>query len=77
MVILGFLRSCMPFLAVGPIPSATQTRRRKQTLEDDDDVMEDHAGEEEGNLDELQNTGTRERGTILITLRNVAPYTQW
>jgi 25S rRNA (uracil2634-N3)-methyltransferase len=70
MIILGFLRSCTPFLAVGPIPSVTQTLKRKQTSEDDDDAMEDHE-EKDGNL------GTSERGTVLITLRNVVPYTQW
>jgi len=78
MIILGFLRSCTPFLTVGPIPSATQTRKRKHTSEDDDDPMEDHADEEgDGNLGELRNKGTGERGTVLVTLRNVAPYTQW
>jgi hypothetical protein len=41
--------------------------------------MEDDAADEEGDggLDQSQNTSAGKRGTVLVTLRNVAPYTQW
>jgi 25S rRNA (uracil2634-N3)-methyltransferase len=79
MLILGFLRSCAPFLAAGPIPPFTHTRRRQQIPEGYDEVMEDDADIEDsdGGLVQLENASTGERGTVLVTLRNVAPYTQW
>jgi 25S rRNA (uracil2634-N3)-methyltransferase len=76
MLILGFLRSAAPFLAVGPLQSFTPTHKRKQI--DDDDTMENGEDEvDEGNPDQLQNNNTSRRGTVLLTLRNVVPYTQW
>ena len=79
MLILGFFRSCAPFLAVGPIPPFTHTRRRQPIAEDDDEVMKDDADIEnsDGGLVLLENTSNGERGTVLVTLRKVAPYTQW
>ena len=74
-LILGFLRSIKPFLATGSIPQFNTTRKRKLNIDDDDeeDGMTEGLDHGSGN----GNGGERRRGTILITLRNVAPYTQW
>ena len=65
----------------GPVPSFIgPSKRKKKTLDDDDDDQDD--------VQEFSNTAddgqlllpldaTRTRGTVLITLRNVVPYTQW
>ncbi|KAI0050617.1 hypothetical protein FA95DRAFT_1676641 [Auriscalpium vulgare] len=68
-LILGFLRSAERFLAVGPVPQV-HARRRKKPSEDDDEDREMSETEQDGG-------DTRSRGTILITLRNVPPYTEW
>jgi len=79
MLILGFLCSSAPFLAVGPIPSFSTTRKKKQKSEDDDDVLDDADEDDDddgfGQLPRNINTG--KRGTLLVTLRNVVPYTKW
>lgn len=74
-LILGFLRSVKPFLATGSIPQLNTARKRKPNPDDDDEEEEEEMREGSG----LGGTGSKEsrRGTILITLRNVAPYTQW
>ena len=74
MLILGFLRSSAPFLAVGPIPPVTARSKRKQQSEDDNDADE----VDDDGLGQLPiNSNTGKRGTLLITLRNVVPYTKW
>lgn len=85
MLLLGFLRSSANFLAVGSIPSFSGARKRKRTLEDDDEAEDGKEADEEGHLEEeghldgelAPSESSGKRGTILITLRNVAPYTQW
>lgn len=67
-MLLGFLGSAAPFLTKGPIPVVNKARKRKR--DPDDDGPEDEA-EDPADMDR------RNRGTILITLRNVAPYTLW
>jgi 25S rRNA (uracil2634-N3)-methyltransferase len=57
------------------MPSFAPTCKRKRIPEEDDEVMEDEA--DEGGLDQSENTNTGQRGTVLVTLRNVAPYTEW
>lgn len=68
-LLLGFLRSAAHLLKRGPVPSLTL--RKKKRSEDSD--------QEDGNsADEAESSGPAEtRGTILVTLRNVAPYTLW
>lgn len=77
LLILGFLRSASNFLIEGPIPSVQQRHKRKRKPgedDDDDDALDNGAaGEKKPSLD----TETRSRGTVLITLRNVPPYTLW
>ena len=53
------------------------SRKRKKKVSSDD---EDEGGEdrdESDNEDTAAREVTRTRGTILITLRNVPPYTKW
>lgn len=73
----------------GPIPKVHTKRKRKKTDDDmdsDNEVAESDHDELEGDYvsdeemgamskDVPTNNGTR--GTVLITLRNVAPYTEW
>jgi len=70
-LILGFLRSAAKFLVRGPMPQLEASRKRKRPSEDDDDQWTDDEN------DEVVGAGERARGTILITLRNVPPYTEW
>jgi 25S rRNA (uracil2634-N3)-methyltransferase len=83
MLILGFLRSAANLLILGPVPSSTSTKKKKKTNDDDDDddVIVDEGApadphEENGFIIPKDRTD-RTRGTILITLRNVPPYTLW
>lgn len=70
MLILGFLRSVAPFLATGPIPIIQKPRKKKGSDEED-------SGDDD-KTDALDNDASRKaRGTVLITLRNVVPYTLW
>jgi len=81
MLILGFLRSAANLLTLGPVPSFTPSRKKKKSNGDDDDddiadagvPTEIHEGDAFITPDETIQT----RGTILITLRNVPPYTLW
>ena len=71
-MILDFLRSAPNILVDGPPPQAYRSRKRKRPQEEDDEE------EEGGSMDEVsQGDSTGSRGTILITLRNVLPYTTW
>lgn len=65
-------------LQLGSTPSFTTTRRQSAGSDDEneDDAAPD-IGSEDGDdvLSQTSSMGTR--GTILITLRNVSPYTEW
>lgn len=84
MLVLGFLRSAAKLLVLGPIPSFTTSKKKKKLSEDDDEDEEMPPPEEtmhaEGD-DEYEffvpDVTVPSRGTILITLRNVSPYTLW
>ncbi|KAG6813234.1 hypothetical protein H0H92_012871 [Tricholoma furcatifolium] len=81
-LILGFLRSASKILALGPVPSIMTPRKRKKAEDDED---EEEPSEtmilESEDKEELEFTIPKEivktRGTVLITLRNVVPYTLW
>ncbi len=64
-LILGFLRSAAKFLVRGPMPQLQPSRKRKRSSSDDDDD------------DQTAQTAGPARGTLLITLRNVSPYSEW
>jgi 25S rRNA (uracil2634-N3)-methyltransferase len=68
-LILGFLRSAARYLVRGPTPQLQPSRKRNRHSSDDDDECTD--GDNDQAID------GRARGTILITLRNVPPYTEW
>jgi 25S rRNA (uracil2634-N3)-methyltransferase len=68
-MILGFLRSVADFLIKGPVPSI-HSAKRKQTSGDGDDEEDE---EEAASASEVASS----RGTVIITLRNVPPYTTW
>lgn len=69
---LGFLKSVQDVLKIGSVPPVHIKRKQKEQDPDSDD---------EGDVDmadELQDGSPRgRRGTVLVTLRNVAPYTAW
>lgn len=73
-LILDFLRSAAKMLKTGPIPIMMKPKK-KITEDDDNDDMEAPDPEE---LSSPENaTVAVARGTVLITLRNVEPYTLW
>ncbi|TFK70440.1 hypothetical protein BDN72DRAFT_896446 [Pluteus cervinus] len=89
-LLLGFLRSAAKLLVEGPVP--TLVGKGKQKATDDDESGDEHgkskastsmAVEEDPEDQKFVQTFTspeetvRTRGTILITLRNVPPYTLW
>ncbi|KAF5332632.1 hypothetical protein D9611_005137 [Ephemerocybe angulata] len=77
LLLLNFLSSASSMLTQGPIPTAFKSRKRKKSEDDDDD----DESEDEGPMDEdgvnITVNAPASRGTVLITLRNVVPYTQW
>lgn len=86
-MLVGFLRSASSLLALGPVPAIAASRKKKKHDNDDDD-SEPEAERQDDSLvlvdddDEYQfftpqEERKRSRGTILITLRNVPPYTAW
>ncbi|KAG7452103.1 uncharacterized protein BT62DRAFT_999865 [Guyanagaster necrorhizus] len=68
-LIINFLRAAASLLKTGPILSVTGSKKRKRA----NDEKEEEAEE----TDEEKSAKTGARGTILITLRNVPPYTLW
>ncbi|KAJ3571612.1 hypothetical protein NP233_g3638 [Leucocoprinus birnbaumii] len=71
-LILDFLRSASKFLKSGPVPLVHKPKRKKATEVDEDEMDPD--SDEPSNR---ASTPVAARGTILITLRNVPPYTLW
>lgn len=81
-LILDFLRSAPHCLVQGPIPLVHRKRRRKsqdddEDEDDEDDVVMDNISDSDGEPSVQSATTTIGRGTVLITLRNVPPYTAW
>ena len=77
LLVLDFLRSAAHILKRGHIPSIS-TLRKKKKLDDDDDDDGKGIGTTSTDLeDSLADESITTRGTVLITLRNVVPYTQW
>ena len=71
LLILGFLRSVSGFLVRGSAPTLGSLKKKGKAREeeDDTDVNPDQEAESSGN------TGSS-RGSVIITLRNVPPYTE-
>ncbi|KAJ7755012.1 hypothetical protein DFH07DRAFT_886135 [Mycena maculata] len=74
LLILGFLGSAADFLVNGPVPEIFSSKKRKRP--DDDDGPDEEDLDTDMEDDNIAQPVTY-RGTILITLRNVVPYTQW
>jgi 25S rRNA (uracil2634-N3)-methyltransferase len=75
LLILDFLRSAANVLKRGHVPSFSTSRKKKP---DDDDSEDEEKDIATGGTDlEDSDESTTTRGTVLITLRNVDPYTQW
>ena len=83
MLLLGFLRSVAPLLKKGPMPVVMKARKSRGDDSDDEgepiavpttDAMQEDEADVAGNLTEPH---SQARGTVLITLRNVRPYTEW
>ena len=73
-LILGFLRAAGKLLRPGPVPQVHTARKKRKTDEDEED--EGFASEDE-DMEGDSSDPSAARGTVLITLRNVAPYTLW
>ncbi len=78
LLVLAFLRSAAGVLTTGPIPTVFKPRKKKKSDDNDEDedndgVQQELEGEDERSLNTIEKT----RGSILITLRNVPPYTLW
>jgi len=73
LLILDFLRSAANVLKRGRVPSFCNSRKKKELEDDDSEEKETRNDLEDSGVDESITT----RGTVLITLRNVVPYTQW
>jgi 25S rRNA (uracil2634-N3)-methyltransferase len=74
LLILGFLRAAKAVLKQGPIPEVHRPRRKKKPNESDDEDEMDGVSDME---EEQPSQPISARGTVLITLRNVPPYTLW
>ncbi|KAF9469611.1 hypothetical protein BDZ94DRAFT_1151295 [Collybia nuda] len=84
-LILGFLRSAAKMLTLGPVPSFTVPKKKKKSSEEDEDEDEETpTPDDTGNVEDkneyeffVPDNSVPSRGTILITIRNVTPYTLW
>lgn len=76
LLILDFLRSAANVLKRGHIPSFSTSRKKKKP-DVDDDSEDDEKEIAAGGTDLEDDESITTRGTVLITLRNVVPYTQW
>ena len=79
LLILDFLRSAANVLKRGHVPSfCTSNEKKKSDVNND---SEDEGKETATGSTDLEDSVVDEsittRGTVLITLRNVVPYTQW
>ncbi|KAI8981162.1 hypothetical protein BD414DRAFT_491849 [Trametes punicea] len=72
-LLLGFLQSAAPLLASGTVPAVHKARKRKKNPDDDSSDHDD----EDYDHPEGPDASRKTRGTVLITLRNVPPYTLW
>lgn len=88
-LLLGFLRSAAPLLATGSIPKLNgfSKKKRRNLDNDEDDEIENNgdnndrmltSDDDDKGFDQIASDDRAQaRGTILITLRNVTPYTEW
>jgi 25S rRNA (uracil2634-N3)-methyltransferase len=77
LLLLGFLQSAAKVLRIGPIPSVTGSARKKVKEDSDTDNGSNNEDDVENPNDVDEHQTLAMRGTVLITLRNVVPYTLW
>lgn len=78
LLVLAFLRSAASVLATGFIPTIFKPRKRTKDEDDDGSDKDDSVQQEPEDEDEdMLNAVKKTRGSVLITLRNVSPYTLW
>ncbi|KAK7058668.1 hypothetical protein VNI00_002304 [Paramarasmius palmivorus] len=79
LLILSFLRSAAKVLKQGPVPDvmAASGKKRKRKADEDDDEDDEDGQQSEGEDASQTTSPSGSRGTVLITLRNVTPYTLW
>lgn len=70
-LLLEFLRSVAGFLSDGPIPLVAPKRRKKDTGSEDEREEDSPTDVEEAAA------SVSPRGSVLVMLRNVPPYTLW
>lgn len=70
-LLLDFLRSAAQMLTPGPMPASYTAGKRKTNADSDDEDRRDPVDEDSLPMD------VQCRGTVLVTLRNVPPYTLW
>ncbi|KAF9225326.1 hypothetical protein BS17DRAFT_778443 [Gyrodon lividus] len=73
-LVLDFLRSAPHCLTPGPMPAIHLGRKHKKRVDGNDDGDATDSDMEMLPISAATNSG---RGTVLITLRNVSPYTAW
>ena len=74
LLILGFLRSVSGFLTWGSPPALGSRKKKGKAREEEGD--EDSAGAYSDQEGESNGHTGSSRGTVIITLRNVPPYTE-
>ena len=75
---MDFLRSAAKVLKHGHIPSLSTSRKKKKSdVDDDSDDEEKEIATGGMDFEDSVDESITTRGTVLITLRNVVPYTQW
>ncbi|KAH6916712.1 hypothetical protein BKA70DRAFT_1137954 [Coprinopsis sp. MPI-PUGE-AT-0042] len=77
LLILGFLECAAKVLAKGPVPTIGAPKKKKRKTEDDDELEEEEEEDVEMDDIDLSSQKSQCRGTVLVTLRNVVPYTTW
>lgn len=89
MLLVGFLRSVAQFLSLGPVPSVQGSGKKSKSKGRTSSVGSEEESDGEGGNDDTMSdiketvsttkasSGGRCRGTVLVTLRNVHPYTDW
>ena len=75
LLVLDFFRSAASLLATGPVPVVMKPRKRKPSPDEDEDEASVEAGH--NTTGETHTPAASSRGSILVTLRNVPPYTLW
>ncbi|KIK81882.1 hypothetical protein PAXRUDRAFT_832551 [Paxillus rubicundulus Ve08.2h10] len=77
-LILDFLRSVPHCITLGPMPTIHPSRKRRKQDDDDDELDATGSDMETSSIFAATNGGVSSgRGTVLITLRNVSPYSAW